>query len=120
VLAQLLDVGHQQRGRVVGDFAQRRRTAGAALVEYDDAVVRRIKKAAVRGGSTGARAAMQEQHRRACGIAGLFEIHAMSPVEGQHAGVIGFDLGVQRTAQSGSVHFGAVFRAMRRGERNIP
>ena len=61
--AQLLHVGDQMRRSVVGQVSVRSRTSGAALVEYDDPVVRRIEEAAVHRTGTGARPAVKEHNR---------------------------------------------------------
>ena len=47
---ELLHVGHEMAGGVVVQFAERHRTAAAALVEHHDAVELRIEEAAMHGG----------------------------------------------------------------------
>jgi hypothetical protein len=49
VLAHGLDVGHQVRGGVVTQFAERGGATAAALVDQNDAVARGIKETTVRG-----------------------------------------------------------------------
>jgi hypothetical protein len=58
-IAQAFDVLDQQLGGVVAALAQRRRLAGAALVEQDHAVLLGIEEAAMLRRQAGARAAVQ-------------------------------------------------------------
>ena len=89
--AQCLDVFDQQFRGVVGDLAQRLRPAGAALIEDDDAIMVGIEEPTMHRRRTGARAAMQEHHRHAFGIAALLPIEPMNRVDLQHTRQIGLD-----------------------------
>src|SRR5579871_238255 len=59
-LAKALDVGDEVPGGVLGELRMRRRATGAALLEEDDPVMRRIEEAPVVGEKAAARAAMEE------------------------------------------------------------
>ena len=83
--AQHFDIVDQQLRRVVAPFTQRRGLAGAALVEQDHAVALRIEEAAVLRRQARARAAMQEQHGNAVGIAALFPVNGVDVIDRQHA-----------------------------------
>src|SRR5690606_39297654 len=66
------------------------------LVEQDDAVLRRVVEAAHLVGTATARAAVQQHHRLAIGIAALLVIEDVAVIDAEGAGVEGFDLGIQR------------------------
>jgi hypothetical protein len=101
--AQRLDVGDKVACRVVGQLAQRGGAAGAALVEYDDAVVRGIEEPAVRRRGARARAAVQEQRRQAVALAGLLPIERVAAVDAEPARLVGLDIGVEIALDDGSL-----------------
>ena len=105
--AQALDVLHQQLGRVVAAFAQGCRLAGAALVKQHDPVVRRIEELPVPGRQSGARAAMQEQHRDAQRIAALLPVQGVQVVHRQHAAAVRLDRWIQGVGKDRVGHGGA-------------
>ena len=71
---QPLDVLDQFLGRVLLDRRVRRALAGAALVEEDDAVPRRVEEAPIRRVDTSAGPAVEEDGRLACRVADLFVV----------------------------------------------
>jgi hypothetical protein len=68
--------------------------AGAALIEKDHAVMRRIEKTPMLRADTGPRAAMQEHHRRAPRISRFLEVQLMIGGYLQGTRPEGFDFGV--------------------------
>ena len=86
-----LDIGHQVPGGVMRDLGKGLRTPRAALVEQHDAIVLGIEIATLVRPRAAARPAMQEQGRRAGGIARLFPIKTMPVADIKHAGGEGFD-----------------------------
>ena len=96
---ELLHVSHEVASRVVLQVAQRHRPATAALVENDDAVVLRVKEAAMDGRRAGAGAAVEEHDRHTLGIAALLPIDRVTPVDRQHAAGVGRNLGKQVGAE---------------------
>ena len=112
--AQPLDVGDQMRRGVVAQFAQRRRAAGAALVEHHDVVMRGVEKAPVVGRAAGAGAAVQEDDRDAMRVARLLPIHRVDGIEPEHAAAERFDWRVELVTERGrDVH--CMSQAVRRG-----
>jgi hypothetical protein len=82
---QLFHVGDQVRRGVVGQIAVRPRASGAALVEYDRAIVRGVEETAVHRAGAGARPAVKEHHRRPAWISRLFPVHFMPAVQSEMA-----------------------------------
>ncbi len=101
--SQDLDVRDKVRGGVVVQSSERPRTAGAALIEDNNAPEVRVEEAAVHRARAGTRAAMQEQHRAAVRVAGLLPVHHMSAGQGQIAGFVGADLREQVAAGHDSI-----------------
>src|SRR5262249_56174468 len=91
VWAEQLDICDEMVGRVVAHLAQRRRAPGTALIEDDDAPIRRVEEPSVHGRCAGAGTAMQEQQRRAARIARLLPIHRVPRVELEAAGAVRLD-----------------------------
>src|SRR5260221_12823454 len=75
-------------GRIVPDFAERRRAPGAALIEDDDAPMGGIKKSPMHRRGTGPRAPMQKQDRLAVGIARFLPIHRVALVDLEPPGAL--------------------------------
>src|SRR3546814_888182 len=71
-------------------------SAGAALGEQHDAVLRRVVEAPHLRAATAARAAVQQHHRLAPGVAALLVMERVAVVDFELAGVEGFDLGIER------------------------
>src|SRR3546814_4313746 len=71
-------------------------SAGAALVEQHDAVLRRVVEAPHLRAAAAARTAVQQHHRLAPGIAALLVMERVAVVDFELAGVEGFDLGIER------------------------
>ena len=90
-LADLLDIADQMRGRVGLEAALRRASAGAALVEEDDAKACRVEQAAVGRLAAAAGPAVQEKRRPARGVADLLDIEAMALADGKLPAVEGLD-----------------------------
>ena len=100
--AQRFDVGHQIVRRVAADLAQRTRPAGTALVEDDDPIMLRVKKASVQRRCAGARPTMEENHRRALRVAAFLEIERVKRIDSERSGSIGFKRGKKRVAGHGT------------------
>ena len=96
----MFDIGHEMGRRVVGDLAERRGAAGAALIENHDPPVFGIEKPPVRRRRAGAGTAVQKQHRHSAGVSGLLPIHCVAGIEPQSAGAIRFDRREQIAAAS--------------------
>src|SRR5689334_17663573 len=90
--------------RVVDDLAERRRPAGAALVEDYDPPMLGIEEPAVNRGRSGSGTAVQEQRRRPSRVSGLLPIHHMAPIEPNGTSPIGLD---RRKEVAAAVHRGA-------------
>jgi hypothetical protein len=90
-VAQCFDVADEVHRRIVGNLAVRSRAAGAALIEQDDTVVRRIEKPPVLWRASRSRAAVKEQHGRAVRIAALLPVQGMDVVNRQAPGAIRLD-----------------------------
>src|ERR1700730_1847836 len=67
------------------------RPPGPALIEDHDAPVPRIEEPAVHRGGTGARTAMQEQHRCAPRVPRLLPVHRVTAIEPQAARPVRID-----------------------------
>ena len=91
--------------------AQWRGTPGAALIKHHDAIVPRVKEAAMRRGRARARPAVQKHHRLALGVTTDLPIHLMPVTDRQHACVVRFDIGVKLGAQGRGVIGHGVFGA---------
>ena len=99
--AQFLHVGHEVIGRVVLQVAQRHRAPAATLVEHDDSIELRVEEAAMDRRGTRARSAMQEDDWHALGIATLFPIDRVTPIDGQHSARVGRNLREEVGAKRG-------------------
>ncbi len=89
MLAQPFHGRDQVRRRVIPQLAQRLRPSRAPLIEDDDAIVGGIEEAAVCGGRSGARSAVEEDRRHPIRVAGNLPVHDMDVVELGHAGLKG-------------------------------
>ena len=96
----MFDVGDEVGWRVVGDLAERRRSAGAALIENHDPPIFRIEKPPMHRRRAGTGAAVQKQRRDAARITRLLPIHRMPRIEPQSARAIRFDRREQIAAAS--------------------
>src|SRR5690348_15357344 len=100
-LPQPFDVGDQIPGGVVAQFGVRRRAPAATLVEQDDAISARVEESPALGVAARAGSAVQEHHRLAARIAALLVVERVQRRDLQRAGIVGLDLGVERTADVG-------------------
>src|SRR5438105_7798182 len=76
--AKMFDIGHEMGWRVVGDLAQRRRSAGAALIKNHDPPIFGIEKPPMHRRRACAGTAVQKQRRDTARITGLLPIHRMA------------------------------------------
>ena len=83
VPAQRLDVGHQVLGGVLLEPAERPRSAGAALVEYDHSPEFRVEEPAMHRTGAGTRPAMEKQRRPATRIANCSQYMTWLAVSGR-------------------------------------
>src|SRR5258706_12821124 len=97
---QHLHVGDRVRRGVVRQVSGRPGPPGAALVEYDDAVVQRIEEAAVQGAGARAWTAVQEHDGRPVRISRLFPVHFMTAVQSKMAGAQRFDFRIKLGANA--------------------
>ena len=104
MFAQGLDIGHQIPGRVLAQLRMRGGTAASALVEQENPVAVRVKKAAHFRAGAAARPAMQGHHRDALRISGLFPVDFMQIRHTQPSGSMRFMPVIQYTAGLASVH----------------
>ncbi|KAG1250030.1 hypothetical protein G6F65_018886 [Rhizopus arrhizus] len=88
VLAQFFDIGNQVPGGVVHQIGVWGGTAGAALVEQDDAVLGRVVELAHLVAAAAARTTVQHHHRLAVRVAALFEVQRVAVVDLQGADVL--------------------------------
>src|SRR5688572_15151596 len=102
---KLLQIGDQVLRGIVPDLSQRRRAAGARLIDDDDPVMGRIEEPAVGGRRSRPRPAMQEHHRDSARIAGLFPVKGMYRIDLEQTGLIGVD----RREQLGAWHRGGPY-----------
>ena len=96
----MFDVGHEMGRRVVGDLAERRRSAGAALIENHDPPIFGIEKPPMHRRRAGAGTAVQKQRRDAARITRLLPIHRVAGIEPQSARAIRLDRREQIAAAS--------------------
>src|SRR5260370_26955880 len=95
MMAQLLDVGHQVRGRVVYSRSCRRTLPATTLIEQHNAVEGGVEKTAMRRARLASRAAVDEQHGKSRRIAAFLEIDAMTATDGKPILAEGFDCGIK-------------------------
>ena len=96
MLANALDVGDEIPRRIVCEFGARRGTSASALIEQHDAVVLRIEEAPAFRIASRAGATVQKHNRLAVRIAALLVIQRMQIRHGEHAVIVGLDIGIQR------------------------
>ena len=87
----MFDIGHEMGWRVVGDLAERRRSAGAALIKNHDPPIFGIEKPPMHRRRAGAGTTVQKQCRDTARITGLLPIHRMAGIEPQRARAVGLD-----------------------------
>jgi hypothetical protein len=77
--------------RVLGNLAERPRSAGAALIENHDPPIFRIEKPPVHQGRAGAGTAVQKERRDTARITRLLPIHSVTRIEPQSARAVWLD-----------------------------
>ncbi len=90
--AQRFHISDEVCGGVAAQFAVGRRSAGAALIEKDHAIARRIKEAPAGGGAAAAGSAMQEDHRNALRVAALLPVQRVNVIDSYTPRRVWFDL----------------------------
>ena len=87
----MFDIGHEMAWCVVDELTERRRSAGAALIENYDPPTFRIEKPPMRRRRAGAGTAVQKQRRDTARITGLLPIHRVAGIEPQSARAVRLD-----------------------------
>ena len=109
VRAQLLDVADELRGRVLHEGAievvggVRRRLAGTALVEYDDAVELGVEETPAAGGASGAGTAVEEHRRHAVRVSRDVVVERVTVADVEMTRRVMLDLRIQDRGVGGGV-----------------
>ncbi len=93
--AQLLDIVDKIPSSVVLEARKGEAFATTSLVEEDDPVEGGIEERSVIGIDADAGPAMEKEDRFSFGIATLFKIETMAPIDREISGPIGLDKGIE-------------------------